>query len=265
MSRTFVIGNEKGGAGKTTCAMHLISGLLEYGYNIASIDVDIRQLSLTSYIQNRVKYNQSNPDCTVRMPEHFYFSDLNKDMNELQSILELKICEMQSNFDYLVIDTPGYRSPISDIAHSYADVIITPMNDSFVDLDVLAKVEGQDFKITRPSIYSQMVWEQKMQRLSRDKKSIEWIVIRNRLSNVEATNKRNVGMVLDKLKDRIGINKIAPGFTERVIFRELFLQGLTLSDLNKQTTHYKSMSMSHVAARQELRDFISALGISAKS
>ena len=55
----FVIGNEKGGAGKTTCSMHLIAGLLDKGYNVLSIDADVRQQSLTTYINNRTQYNQN--------------------------------------------------------------------------------------------------------------------------------------------------------------------------------------------------------------
>lgn len=262
--RIFVVGNEKGGAGKTTCSMHLIIGLLDRGHDVASIDVDSRQHSLTSYINNRKNYNDKNPENSVVMPRHFHIKKSDKQEfaeQEEQVCFEEALDQARNYADYIVIDTPGSYTPLSKIAHSYADTIITPINDSFLDLDVMAKVDGETLDISKPSIYSQMVWEQKMARASRDKGSIDWVVLRNRLSNLDAHNKRNVADALEKLAKRISF-RIAPGFSERVIFRELFPQGLTLLDL-KTANYNKSFSISHVAARQELRSFFDMLGIKA--
>jgi chromosome partitioning protein len=260
----FVVGNEKGGAGKTTCSMHLIVGLLEKGYKVASIDADSRQHSLTSYINNRQQYNQNNPDYTVNMPSHFHLKEEASNLTEEKKKLEQKqfeqVWQLAGNgTDYIVIDTPGSYTNFSCVAHSYADTVITPINDSFVDIDVMAKIDVESMKIEKPAIYSQMLWEQKMERASRDRGSIDWIVVRNRLSNLDAKNKRNVADALEKLAKRISF-RIAPGFSERVIFRELFPVGLTLLDLNKANFN-KSFSISHVAARQELRNFLTSLGI----
>jgi chromosome partitioning protein len=260
----FVIGNEKGGAGKTTCSMHLVVGLLDKGYKVATIDVDSRQSSLTSYLKNRENYNQNNPDLAVSMPLHFHITEeaaeTVKDKEERErSKFEEKLKEAMGYADYVVIDTPGSYTNLSCIAHSYADKVITPINDSFVDIDVMAKIDNNGSDISKPSIYSQMLWEQKIAKAGRDKGSIEWVVVRNRLSNLDARNKRNVAEVLEKLSKRIAF-KIIPGFSERVIFRELFPSGLTLLDLSKERTG-KSFNLSHVAARQELRDFMGALGI----
>ena len=159
----------------------------------------------------------------------------------------------------MVIDTPGSYTHLSRFAHSYADTVITPVNDSFLDLDVMAKIDGETFDILKPSIYSQMIWEQKMERVSRDKGSIDWVVLRNRLANLDAHNKRNVNDTLEKLSKRISF-RIVPGFSERVIFREFFPHGLTLLDL-KVANYNKAFSISHVAARQELRSFLDALGV----
>jgi len=260
----FVVGNEKGGAGKTTCSMHLIIGLLERGYNIASIDVDSRQGSLSSYINNRKLYNDKNPEKKVLMPVHFHIQDSPKqsvaekeeeEKNRFRQVLD----QIRDYADYVVIDTPGSYTHLSRFAHSYADTVITPVNDSFLDLDVMAKIDGETFDILKPSIYSQMIWEQKMERASRDKGSIDWVVLRNRLANLDAHNKRNVNDTLEKLSKRISF-RIVPGFSERVIFRELFPHGLTLLDL-KVANYNKAFSISHVAARQELRSFLDALGV----
>ena len=265
MPRIFVVGNEKGGAGKTTCSMHLIAGLLDKGAKVASIDADSRQQSLTSYLTNRNRHNQGvDNESRVAVPRHFVLSDLTdqdlgkKEAQERQKFLDV-LDQAKQNADYIVIDTPGSYSHYSRLAHSHADVIITPINDSFVDLDVIAKIDGRKLDMSSPSIYSQMIWEQKMERAERDGGSIDWFIMRNRLSNLDAINKRNISDAIDRLSRRIAF-KVAPGFSERVIFRELFLAGLTLLDLNKASID-KPFSLSHVAARQELRDFFESIGI----
>lgn len=260
----FVVGNEKGGSGKTTCSMHLIIGLLEKGYKIASIDADPRQQSLTRYINNRKAYNKNNPANGVAMPLHYHLQEsLNRNIDEKE--LEEKrqfeqiFTQSKNHGDYIVIDTLGSHTHFSKLAHSYANTVITPINDSFLDLDVIAKIEGDNLDSLKPSIYSQMLWEQKMERAARDCESIDWVVVRNRLSNLDSHNKRNVCEALEKLSKRISF-RIAPGFSERVIFRELFPQGLTLHDLTK-ANYSKTFNISHVAARQELRSFLDCLGI----
>jgi len=259
----FVVGNEKGGAGKTTCSMHLITGLLEKGLKVASLDTDCRQHSLTRYLQNREAYNAKNTDKPVPMPRHFLLKEsvaqnIPEREKEEQYLFEQILQDAANGADVVVIDTPGSHSFLSCLAHSYADTVVTPINDSFVDMDVMAKIDSEG-QIISPSIYSQMIWTQKMERAKRDGKSIEWVVMRNRLSNLDAVNKRNVSNVLNDLAKRISF-KVVPGFSERVIFKELFLQGLTLLDLTK-ANFGKPFNMSHVAARMELREFMHSLGI----
>ncbi|MGI4775473.1 MAG: division plane positioning ATPase MipZ [Janthinobacterium lividum] len=262
--RIFVVGNEKGGAGKTTCSMHLIAGLLDRNYRVASIDTDSRQHSLTNYIKNRVQYNSNNPDNQVPIPLHYHIEESKKtdiegrerdDTKQFEHALE----QVNDSVDFIVIDTPGSHSYLSSLAHSYANTIITPINDSFLDIDVMAKIEANDLSVVSPSIYSQMIWEQKITRIDRNKESIEWIVMRNRLSNLDALNKRNVAKVLSQLSKRISF-KLIEGFSERVIFKELFLEGLTLLDIDK-ANYNKVFNISHVAARQELRNFLKNIGI----
>lgn len=262
-SYIFVIGNEKGGAGKTTCSMHLIAGLVDRGFKVSSIDADCRQHSLTRYVQNREEYNKRNPEQKVATHHHILLNNSTlptiaereqEELVQFQAALE----EAKKLSDIIVIDTPGTHSFLSKLAHSHADTIITPINDSFVDLDVMAKVNGEDFSVISPSIYSQMIWEQKMIRAQRDRGSINWVVMRNRLAHLDAHNKRNVESALQELAKRISFRLIS-GFSERVIFRELFLHGLTLLDLTN-TDYVKKLNISHIAARQELRMFLDSIG-----
>lgn len=251
----FVIGNEKGGAGKTTTAMHLISTLLCLGFSVASIDADIRQRSLTRYVENRTQ-TAKKVGVDLKTSQHFVIPMSKKQTQEEREAEEASLfndaIETASNSNqFIVIDTPGSSNALSSLAHSYADVIITPMNDSFIDMDVIAKV-NDELVVEKPSHYSQMVWEYKMKKASRNQGTIDWVILRNRLSHIDAKNKHNVNDVLDKLSQRLGFRYIS-GFSERVIFRELFLQGLTLLDLNLMKIQ---ITTSHIAARQELRSFL---------
>lgn len=261
-ARVIVLGNEKGGSGKSTAAMHLIIGLMRAGRSVGSIDIDSRQATLTRYLENRAALVESR-GIRLPLPNHRLVprSNLPASAREADEVARFigALQELAQSCDVVVIDTPGSDDALSRLAHSFADTLITPMNDSFVDFDLLAKVDPGTHRILRPSLYSEMVWEQKMRRAKRDGGSIDWIVMRNRLGSTEAKNKRAVGDVLDKLARRIGF-RIAPGFGDRVIFRELFLSGLTLLDLREKGLE-RALSMSHIAARQEVRELLAAVGM----
>ncbi len=261
MSHVIVIGNEKGGCGKTTTAMHLIISLLKLGFSVGTIDLDSRQQSLTRYIDNRKQFN-AKKNLSILMPEHYSLARSEKNVRQESEKEEednfTATLDKLSSKDFIIIDTPGSDAYLSRLAHSYADTVITPINDSFIDLDLIGNVNAETLDSIRPGIYSAMLWEQKMKKIARTKKEINWIIVRNRLSTLDAINKRNVEVSLAKLAKRFGF-KIAPGFGDRVIFKELFLHGLTLHDA--ANSGEIRMSTSVIAARQELREFINALGI----
>jgi len=262
-AHVIVVGNEKGGSGKSTTAMHIIVALLQQGRSVASIDGDARQGTLTRYIANREKFiKQSSRD--IGMPSHYAVdpsketaseSERNAELERLKLLIEGALI----NHDILIIDTPGSASALSRLAHSYADTLVTPINDSLVDFDVLAHVDGTRFAIMGPSHYAEMVWDQKKVRADRDGGSIDWIVMRNRLSSLDAHNKREMERLVRELAKRISFRAI-PGFGERVIFRELFLVGLTILDL-KDAAGPQALSASHHAARQEVLTVVNAIGL----
>lgn len=259
-----VLGNEKGGSGKTTTGMHLIVSLLRLGFTVGSIDIDSRQRSISRYLENR-RQTMLKEEVALPQPQHMViqrspFNVVKEAEEDERDRFTRALERLSANNDFVVVDSPGSDTYLSRLAHAYADTIVTPINDSFVDLDVLATVDGQTMKIIRPSIYSEMVWEQKLQRAKRDGGSIEWIVMRNRLSNIDAKNKRFITQVSIELSRRIGF-RLAPGFSERVIFREMFLQGLTVLDI--MDAGGSNLSMSHIAARQEVRDLLKVLQIPA--
>ena len=161
--------------------------------------------------------------------------------------------------DYLIIDTAGSNSHLTRLGHSYADTLITPVNDSFVDIDVLAKVDRERRAVEAPSVYTQMVWEQNNRRVVEGRAPIDWVVMRNRMTHIDARNKRDIVSLLDKLAARIGF-RLAPGFGERMVYRELFLKGLTLFDLSPGEEGYVE-SPSHNAARREVSELLAAIGV----
>ena len=258
-----VLGNEKGGTGKSTTAMHLIVGLLHEGYAVGAIDLDARQGSLTRYFDNRVAYIEKHG---LDLPQPIYRAIGRSELrdrvlaeeDEKQQVLGL-MQELDGQCDVVVIDTPGSDNPLSRAGHSLADILVTPINDSFVDLDLLGRVDPDTNKVLSPSSYSEMVWEQKKARAMRDGGSIDWIVMRNRLAALDSRNKRNMDAALEALSERLAF-RLAHGFSERVIFRELFLKGLTLLDVREEGTDVQ-LTMSHVAALQEVRNLLRALGV----
>ncbi len=248
-----VLGNEKGGTGKSTIAMHIAVYLLNKGFNVGTMDVDARQGTFTRYWENRRKNTENQ---NIKLSQHVAI--LKAEEESTQKAREIEIEEVKKSLnklnecDFIVIDTPGNDTFLSQTIHSFADTLVTPLNDSYIDLDVLVHLEQNDFKTMKPSIYAEMVWNQRKMRAIRGQKPIDWIVVRNRLTTLYTKNRKDINMILEALAQRIGF-RLGNGFCERVIFRELFLSGLTLLDLEAQGME---MNLSHVAARQELRDLI---------
>ncbi len=256
-----VLGNEKGGSGKSTTAMHVAIGLMRLGYRVGSIDLDARQGTLTRYMANRFE-TVTRDKLDLPSPLHFPIERSKAETISAQEesdsgFLLMALDELSFAVDFIVIDTPGSDTYLGQLAHSYADTLITPMNDSFVDLDVLARIDPTTREIRGPSVYTRMVESARLAKQERGGTSasgpIDWIVMRNRLSSLDARNKRDVGEILERVASSYHF-RLAPGFGERVIFRELFLKGLTLLDLKEIPDH--QMTMSTIAARQEIRELM---------
>lgn len=262
MAHIIVVGNEKGGAGKSTVSMHVATALVRMGFKVGVLDLDLRQRSFGRYVSNRLSYlnrhglDLPSPEYT-ELPE-IDRSQLNPGENINDRRLSAAIARLEANMDFILIDCPGSHTRLSQVAHSLADTLLTPLNDSFVDFDLLARIQPEDGKIQGPSIYSEMVWNARQLRAQAGLPPIDWIVLRNRLGAQQMHNKKKMGDALDGLARRIGF-RVAPGFSERVIFRELFPNGLTLLDL--RDVGVRGLNLSNVAARQELRDLMKAINL----
>ena len=256
-----VLGNEKGGSGKSTTAMHLVVGLMRDGYQVGTIDLDARQGTLSGYLVARRAYAERHKvDLPVPESESVFRSEVDSRAEaetEERAAFEAAFRRLSAGCDIVVVDCPGADTYLSRLAHASADTLITPINDSFVDFAMLARVDPDDHSVINPSIYSEMVWEARKRRFARDRGRIDWIVMRNRMGSTEMRNKRDVGATLETLAKRIGFRTVK-GFGERVIFRELYLQGLTLMDVREAGLQIQ-LGMSHIAARAEVRALLSAI------
>lgn len=268
-AHVIVVGNEKGGAGKSTVAIHLAVALMRMGQTVGVIDLDLRQASLTRHLDNRRRWADAR-GVTLPMPVQGRLpvsqSRLLDDVEaEERTAWEEILGQLSRGCDFIIVDSPGGDTHYARLAHASADTLITPVNDSFVDFALLAEIDGDTFEVGRPSVYSEMVWECRKRKAMRERKSIDWLVMRNRISTLDSRNKRRVGKGLKALSERVGF-RLAPGFSERVIYRELFPAGLTLLDLTEAGSSM-TFTMSHVAARQELRELLIVLklpGLSGK-
>ncbi|MGB7244155.1 MAG: division plane positioning ATPase MipZ [Sulfitobacter sp.] len=262
MAHIIVVGNEKGGAGKSTVSMHVATALVRMGHKVSALDLDLRQRTFGRYVENRKSFLQKaqitlpTPD-VHELPE-IAAESLKPGENIYDHRLSAAVATLEPDSDFILIDCPGSHTRLSQVAHSLADTLITPLNDSFIDFDLLARIDETGDIILGPSVYSEMVWNARQLRAQAGLAPIDWIVVRNRMGAQRMVNKEKMERAINNLSKRIGF-RIAPGFSERVVFRELFPRGLTLLDL--KDIGVKQLNISNVAARQELRDLIKSLNL----
>ncbi len=257
-----VIGSEKGGTGKSTTAIHLSVALMKLGFRVGTIDLDARQGTFSAFFRNRSAQAEQSGRA-LELPRHRAVERSTAEdrvaaeadeAGRLQDALDdLADCH------FIIIDTPGSDSYLCRQGHNRADTLVTPLNDSFLDIEVLARINRERREVEGPSVYSQLVWEQNNQRVVAGRPPLDWVVLRNRLAHIEARNMREISALLSLLAKRIGF-RVAPGISERVIFRELFLKGLTVLDLPDEANGRTEPS-SHASARREIQELLQAIGL----
>ena len=244
-----VFANEKGGTGKSTTAVHTAVALTASGRRVAAVDLDTRQRTLGRYLDNRAE-TVKRLGVPLPMPAYTTFDPAKGE--PIDAVLD----RMGEDVELVVVDTPGRDDPDARQAMLRADTLVTPINDSFVDLDLIGQVDAETYRVRRPSFYAELVWNSRTQRAKTHGASVDWVVLRNRMQHIEARNMRRVGDALNELSKRVGF-RVIPGLGERVIYRELFPKGITLLDLAQMG----EVGIGHIAARQELREMIAALAL----
>jgi len=258
-----VMGNEKGGTGKSTLAMHITISLLAMGKRVAIIDLDGRQQTISRYLDNRAMYMKSN-STQLDIPDYVAVqtsskSDIKQRQEEEQENLQAALDRYQEEMDFILVDCPGNDTWLSRLAHALADTLVTPMNDSFIDLDLLGHIDPEDYQVGKLSCYSEMVWSSRQLRSLGGKPPMDWVVVRNRIANINSHNKQRMDAALEALQNRI-MCRYVPGLHDRVVYRELFPKGLTFLDL-KKTGELGKTRMSHVTTRFEIRELLQNLNL----
>jgi chromosome partitioning protein len=257
------MGNEKGGTGKSTMAMHIAVSLQELGKQVAIIDLDSRQQTVSRYLDNRAAYVSANA-CSLEVPSYTAVAssdrpDIKQRQQEEQETLQAALDLYANDTDFILVDCPGNDTWLSRLAHALADTLVTPMNDSFVDLDLLGHVDPADYQVGKLSCYSEMVWSSRQLRSVGGKPPMDWVVVRNRVANINSYNKQRMDAALDALQNRI-MFRYVPGLHDRVVYRELFPKGLTFLDL-KKTGELGKTRMSHVTTRFEIHQLVQNLNL----
>ena len=246
-----VFANEKGGTGKSTTAVHVAVALAYQGARVAAIDLDTRQRTMHRYCENRAETSgRRNIELPGPVCEVYRGDDV--------AGLEDMVARLAQQADFVIFDTPGRDDPFARHVATEADTLVTPMNDSFVDFDLIGQVDAESFKVRKLSFYAELIWEARLKRsratIDQQRREMDWVVVRNRTGYTEARNQRRLDQALEELSKRVGF-RVSHGLSERVIYRELFPSGLTLLDKG----HLGELGTSHLVARQELRTLVANL------
>ena len=246
-----VFANEKGGTGKSTTAVHVAIALAYQGARVAALDLDPRQRTLHRYLENRADTERRR---SIKLPNARFEVFTGETLAELNA----QVAEIGQAADFLIFDTPGRDDLFARHAATEADTLVTPLNDSFVDFDLIGQVDAETFKVRKLSFYAELIWEARKKRamttITERRREMDWVVVRNRTQHTEARNMRRLDQALTELSKRVGF-RIASGLSERVVYRELFPSGLTLLDKGQ----LGELGTSHLVARQELRALLAAL------
>lgn len=260
-AHVIVIGNEKGGCGKTTVAMHMAVGLLRMGFDVGCIDLDHRQQSFGRYLANRRDW-VARSGIDLPIPEMAVVSPSTADMRsearvEESAAFDAKLAEFSATCDFVLVDCPGSDVPLARHAHTHADTLITPINDSLLDLDLLGRLDPVTWELKAAGVYAGLVWDLRQERRRAHRSGIDWVVTRSRLSALADRNKQKLAEILPKMQRVLGF-RLADGFGERVVYRYLFLWGLTVLDLTHSGIRME-MTKSHEAARAEVKALLDHL------
>lgn len=261
-AHVIVLGNEKGGSGKSTVASHIAVGLLKAGQRVATIDLDARQQSFTRYVNNRRAW-AARTGLDLEVPAHSCIEQgrtmqiADNEELECQQLVDA-VNAIDRSVDFIVIDTPGTDSYLSRLAHSMADTLVTPMSDSFLDFDVLGSVDPTTYAVTGVAHYAAMVREARRERRHLDGSNIDWIVMRNRRSGLSSRSAQVLSGCLRLLSLELGFRPV-DGFVERSIYREFFPRGVSALDEADPMGLGMHPSLGQTAAREEVKRLLSQL------
>jgi chromosome partitioning protein len=177
------------------------------------------------------------------------------DENEAEDLAAFRaaISGLDKACQFLVVDTPSTDNYLMRLAHLMADTLLTPLQDSFLDLGTLALTDPVTHEVTRTGNYAAMVCEARKKRRQLDATVFDWVVIRNRCSEGRLI-KRSV----NELGKRVGFRDFE-GSAERGVYRQFFPVGLTAFDATDEGILGAPPDAAHLAAHQEMAELMAQL------
>ena len=261
-AHVIVVANEKGGTGKSTVSIHTTVALLKAGYRVATIDLDTRQRTLTRFFENRLSWAEQSA-IRLEMPFHHALDrgeSVDVGDNETREFTEFAnaIEQIEHDYEFVVIDTPASDSYLMRLAHSLADTLVSPINDSFIDVDVFSRVHHDRAKRGAIAHYADLVLEARRRRRQVDAGMIDWVLLRNRVASIQSNNAKQIATSIARLATELQF-RTAEGLHDRVIFRELFPIGLTALDPIEDGARGGILTNSQLAARDEIAGLLDTL------
>jgi len=244
-----VFANEKGGVGKSTLAFHCCVSLCDAGYDVTVVDLDRQQQTLARALTNRDATARSL-DVDLPRPRYLVLE------SQSGALLSQEIARVGSASDFVIIDVAGSDSAIARRAIALADTLVTPVNSSFVDIDLLGCFNPVTMQLKGEGHFTRLVNELRIERQARNLKPLDWVVMKNRVRSSERRQQSRIDQALDQLAEtarfRLGI-----GLSERVAYRELFLFGLTHLDVK----HIPGLAKMQVRTTEEITRLIVDLAL----
>src|SRR3546814_12825926 len=104
--------------------------------------------------------------------------------------LDAAVARLTEGADYFIADTPGRDDVFARHLATRADTLVTPINDSFIDFDLIGQVDPETFQVTRPSFYSELIWDTRKTRAKTDGRTIDWNILPHPPPPVDAPKQR---------------------------------------------------------------------------
>lgn len=264
-SHVVCIGNVKGGTSKSTTAIHLCVALQASGQIVGAIDLDVGQQSFFRYLDNRVAYAKARgQEEAIRPPirRSVKGSELvdrrqanARELDAFSAALE----DLAPRCDVILIDCPGSDTYLSRLGHMHADTLLTPLSDSPIDLDLLARFDPLVNAHTEASLYAKLVWEARQLREEGGYPKTRWLTVLNRYEAGTDPRKLTAYHRLTALSGKLGFT-VLPGIAERRLYRNLFTHGLTLFDIDRPKPSNPRFH-DFIAAEAEMIALLEAIGM----
>jgi len=158
-ARVIVVGNEKGGSGKSTVAMHIAVALSRSGQDVATIDLDVRQKSFTRYVDNRRAWDKLKSGARkLDIPEHFCFGTMSSPSTDEEAAgcraFEETVNTLADRYGVVVIDTPGHDGYLTRYAHNQSALV--KVGDSVIRGEQIALM-GSTGHSTGPHVHFEVL------------------------------------------------------------------------------------------------------------